>query len=240
MGVAARLLQLPLITSTRNPAAQLLRRAGRPGARQPPEVAGAIKLEGQRLVLDALHAGPPPLPRPHVLLPPRSRSALTRAELCSCARPPHTVAFGAAATLLHPPLPVVGASIRMGRERQQHDNSLADGCHTGLVPRLVMFTDEALRRGGGGLAAALEPLELNPATRATDETVILLHPPLPLVGISIVMERERQQNDSPLATQAYRKRLVGDDPVEQIKAAKALQPAGESSAILLAPPPHPY
>ena len=31
---------------------------------------------------------------------------------------------------------------------------------------------------------------------APDETVILLHPPLPLVGESIVMERERQQNDS--------------------------------------------
>ena len=31
---------------------------------------------------------------------------------------------------------------------------------------------------------------------AVDETVIVLHPPLPLVGKSIVMERERQQNDS--------------------------------------------
>ena len=31
---------------------------------------------------------------------------------------------------------------------------------------------------------------------AIDETVILLHHPLPLVGVSIVMERERQQNDS--------------------------------------------
>ena len=30
---------------------------------------------------------------------------------------------------------------------------------------------------------------------AVDETVILLHPPLPLVGVSIAMERERQQND---------------------------------------------
>ena len=32
---------------------------------------------------------------------------------------------------------------------------------------------------------------------AVDETAILLHPPLPLVnlGASIVMERERQQND---------------------------------------------
>ena len=31
---------------------------------------------------------------------------------------------------------------------------------------------------------------------AVDETATLLHPPLPLVGVSIVMERERQQNDS--------------------------------------------
>ena len=31
---------------------------------------------------------------------------------------------------------------------------------------------------------------------AVDETVILLHPPLPLVGVSIVMKRGCQQNDS--------------------------------------------
>ena len=31
---------------------------------------------------------------------------------------------------------------------------------------------------------------------AISETVILLHPPLPIVGVSIGMERERQQNDS--------------------------------------------
>ena len=31
---------------------------------------------------------------------------------------------------------------------------------------------------------------------AVGETVILLHPPLPLVLVSIWMERERQQNDS--------------------------------------------
>ena len=31
---------------------------------------------------------------------------------------------------------------------------------------------------------------------APDETVILLHPPLPLVGVSMVMERGCQQNDS--------------------------------------------
>ena len=38
----------------------------------------------------------------------------------------------------------------------------------------------------GGLYTAVAP----------DETVILLHPPLPLVGVSIVTEGERQQNDS--------------------------------------------
>ena len=31
------------------------------------------------------------------------------------------------------------------------------------------------------------------ARLAPDETVILLHPPLPLAGVSIVMKRERQQ-----------------------------------------------
>ena len=39
---------------------------------------------------------------------------------------------------------------------------------------------------------------------APDETVILLHPPLPLVGVSIVMERERQQNDSHVDDQVGR------------------------------------
>ena len=34
---------------------------------------------------------------------------------------------------------------------------------------------------------------------AVDETVILLHPRLPSVGVSIVMERERQQIESPVS-----------------------------------------
>ena len=34
------------------------------------------------------------------------------------------------------------------------------------------------------------------ASLAVGETVILLHPPLPLVGVSIWMQRECQQNDS--------------------------------------------
>ena len=43
---------------------------------------------------------------------------------------------------------------------------------------------------------SLERLTVGQLHLAIDETVILLHPPLPLVGVSIVMERERQQNDS--------------------------------------------
>ena len=34
---------------------------------------------------------------------------------------------------------------------------------------------------------------------AVGDTVMLLHPPLPLVGVSIAMESERQQNDRTLA-----------------------------------------
>ena len=38
--------------------------------------------------------------------------------------------------------------------------------------------------------------ELSAVDLAIGETVILLHPPLPLVGVSIGMESERHQNDS--------------------------------------------
>ena len=37
---------------------------------------------------------------------------------------------------------------------------------------------------------------LGGATLAVSETVILLHPPLPLAGVTTVMERGYQQNDS--------------------------------------------
>ena len=50
-------------------------------------------------------------------------------------------------------------------------------------------------RPGARFAVALAVGDLR-AGPAIDETVNLLHPPLPLVGVSIVMERERQQNDS--------------------------------------------
>ena len=48
-----------------------------------------------------------------------------------------------------------------------------------------------LRRPAGAAARGDRRADL-----AVGETVILLHPPLPLVGVSIAMERERQQNDS--------------------------------------------
>ena len=47
---------------------------------------------------------------------------------------------------------------------------------------------------------------------APDETVILLHPPLPLVGESIVMKRERQQNDSLVNGYCSSKRIFKQSP----------------------------
>ena len=42
----------------------------------------------------------------------------------------------------------------------------------------------------------LFPLHVEPVAVAVGETGILLQPPLPSVGVSIAMERGRQQNDS--------------------------------------------
>ena len=63
---------------------------------------------------------------------------------------------------------------------------------------------EGRERGGDGHLVAVAATEVLDRRRirpeavaaAVDETVILLQPPLPLLGVSIVMERERQQNDS--------------------------------------------
>ena len=48
----------------------------------------------------------------------------------------------------------------------------------------------------GGARAFGRPPAGRPSCLAVDETVILLHPPVPLAGVSTVMDRERQQNDS--------------------------------------------
>ena len=62
---------------------------------------------------------------------------------------------------------------------QQNDRSLADGelCQPSLA---------------GILSTSL----WSRLSLAVGETVSLLHPPPPLVGLSIGMDRERQQNDS--------------------------------------------
>ena len=60
------------------------------------------------------------------------------------------------------------------------------------------FARAASRVPGAGwywAAADLDPGS-QAALAADESSVILLHPPLPLVGVSIVVERERQQNDS--------------------------------------------
>ena len=65
------------------------------------------------------------------------------------------------------------------------------------------------RRLRGDAAAGYTPVDsaaaveaFGPALLAVDETLILLHPPLHLAGVSTVMERARQQNDS--LTDGYR------------------------------------
>ena len=50
--------------------------------------------------------------------------------------------------------------------------------------------------GGSHIATEVLTRPEGLASLAVGETVILLHPPLPLVGVSTVMARETQQNDS--------------------------------------------
>ena len=63
---------------------------------------------------------------------------------------------------------------------------------------LKSFGERASRsRCAGVPAAALGRGESGaPGDVGVGEIAILLHPPLPLVSVSIAMERERQQNDS--------------------------------------------
>ena len=74
--------------------------------------------------------------------------------------------------------------------------------HRGLFIAIALVAllgrHRAADAAGGGEPAAVEEGGAAPmaAPLAPDETVILPHPPLPLAGVSIVMERERQQNGS--------------------------------------------
>ena len=58
-----------------------------------------------------------------------------------------------------------------------------------------MTTAETTGEGCGGLSCQ-GAAGLLADRSAPEETVILLHPPVTLVAVSIVMDRERQQNDS--------------------------------------------
>ena len=110
----------------------------------------------------------------------------------------------------------------------QNDRSLADGQGKQLAddpadwsPHFDSFVrqdpDTGLRQSGWRTA----PRPMVPAL-AIGETVILLHPPLPLLGVSTVMERGCQQKDS----------LVNGYPARTA----AVSP---TAASLLAPSPPP-
>ena len=84
-----------------------------------------------------------------------------------------------------------------------HHNARACPCPAQVFEQVQVQTsagpvDLPILYFDGGLVGAfyLVDPELAQAQLAVDETVILLHLPLPLVGVSIVMECERQQNDS--------------------------------------------
>ena len=74
--------------------------------------------------------------------------------------------------LLHPPPPVVGVSMWMERGCQQNDMTVSPTAN-----RL------------GANARAEMPSAKAKAVAAVGETVILLYPPLPLVGVSISTHR---------------------------------------------------
>ena len=85
--------------------------------------------------------------------------------------------------LLHPPLPSAGVSIEIKKGVSSNDN--------------VRSYTSAVQPHPSISCCCCCNLKCTMTTNlAVGETVILLHPPLPLVGVSIAMERDRQQNDS--------------------------------------------
>ena len=65
-----------------------------------------------------------------------------------------------------------------------------------LGKQLKTESDDEFKSITGKLERSMGLDEFVAASVAVGETVILLHPPLPSVGVSIWMERERQQTDS--------------------------------------------
>ena len=73
---------------------------------------------------------------------------------------------------------------------------ITSDCDAALAaPLAVAVPPPQAWRGGARPAAGRD----GPAALAICEAVILLHPPLPLAGVSIGTERELQQNDRTLA-----------------------------------------
>ena len=95
------------------------------------------------------------------------------------------------AILLHPSLLLAGVSMVMERRCQQNSRRAAvdeTAILTGTLSTQLLIR---LLKGEGSAAERL-------ARAATDETAILLHPSLLLVGVPMVMERRCQQNDRTL------------------------------------------
>ena len=65
-----------------------------------------------------------------------------------------------------------------------------------LGKQLKTESDDEFKSITGKLERSMGLDEFVAASVAIGETIILLHPPLPSVGVSIWMERERQQTDS--------------------------------------------
>ena len=116
--------------------------------------------------------------------PPAAAPASTQSRRpAALGTPPRTrrLAVRKTVNLLHPPLPSAGAPIRMRRGCQQND-SLADGYSPPPGPigsRLTQPSSLPVPSQSPDCCCCL----------AVGETVILLHPPLPSVGVSIGMER---------------------------------------------------
>ena len=77
-----------------------------------------------------------------------------------------------------------------------------------------------------------------PTNIAVGETVILLHPSLPLAGVPIAMERVRQQNDRTLADGCHQSDDVQPAPGRQSGGGGGdLQPWGDDEPLTAGPPP---
>ena len=83
---------------------------------------------------------------------------------------------------------MVMGMVMMVMERRRH---LPTGSYVGLVWPLRSNRS----RSSWPIFSNREPTSTTLGRLAVDETVNLLHSPLPLIGVSIVMERERQRND---------------------------------------------